>query len=90
MQQNIFVRAAISLRGHARLLQHLFYFGAHESTALAERCIAIAKFGYCHDMSSVVCDELEVTINYSFLKLATLTNDTLSLGLSTKTYTDVI
>jgi len=34
--------------------------------------------------------ELEVTINYSFRKLATLTIDTLSLGLSTKTYTDVI
>ena len=34
--------------------------------------------------------ELEVTINYSFQKLATLVIDTLSLGLSTKTYTDVI
>ena len=34
--------------------------------------------------------ELGVTINYSFRKLATLTIDTLSLGLSTKTYTDVI
>jgi len=33
---------------------------------------------------------IEVTINYSFRKLATLTIDTLSLGLSTKTYTDVI
>ena len=33
---------------------------------------------------------LEVTLNYSFGKLATLTIDTLSLGLSTKTYTDVI
>jgi len=34
--------------------------------------------------------ELEITINYSFHKLATLAIDTLSLGLSTETYTDVI
>ena len=34
--------------------------------------------------------ELDLTINYSFQKLATLAIDTLLLGLVTKTYIDVI